>query len=125
MRTDEIVTELGVDAVKILGDEVKKKIENYVGKPHGSKVKAGDFKDCTIELAEDKAFIVVKAKKSEIVWLSSEQIQSYRFVKKKKKLRKGKFKTYYYYTITFKDGRESYVRMRKKYLKAMKKHTNI
>lgn len=114
-----------VQAATILAPEVLNKLKNHVGKPHGSKVKEGAFKDCTIELAGDKAFIVATAEKGEIVYLTSEYIQSYQFVKEKQKLRRGKLKTYYYYNIIFKDGTASYVRMRKKYCKAMKKYTKI
>lgn len=121
MELISVVTEMAT----IFGPEILNKLKNYAGKPHGSKVKEGAFKDCLIELAGDKAFIVVTAEKGEIVWLTSEYIKSYQFVKEKEKLRKGKFKTYYYYTITFKDDSVSYVRMRKKYLKAMMKHTQI
>lgn len=127
----EIITVAG-NLAKIVGPEVWNELKDefieYRRKPHGSKVKEGAFKDCTIELAGDKAFIAVTVEKDEkgkIVWLTSDNIRSYEFVKKKKKLRKGKFKTYYYYTITFKDGSGSYVRMRKKYCKAMMKHTQI
>lgn len=116
-----------VDLLKILGPEdykkLIKKILKYIGKPHGSKVKEGAFKDCTIELAGDKAFIAVAPKKGKIVWLTSDNIESYRFVKEKERLHYTKYKTYYYYNITFKDGKTSYVRMRKKYRKAMMKYT--
>lgn len=119
------LSEIVIDAATILGPTALNKLKNYIEKPHGSKVKEGAFKDCTIELAGDKAFIVATAEKGEIVCLTSEYIQSYQFVKEKQKLHRGKFKTYYYYKITFKDGSESYVRMRKKYCKAMKKYTQI
>ena len=114
-----------VDLVKILGFKNLQELLNYFLKNHGSKVKEGAFKDCTIELAGDKAFIAVTPKKGEIIWLTSDNIQSYQFVKKKDRFRplKMAYKTYYYYTITFKDGSTSYVRMRKKYRKAMMKYT--
>ncbi len=116
-----------VDLVKLLGFKNIQDLLAYFLKNHGSKVKEGAFKDCTIELAGDKAFIAVTPKKGEIVWLTSDNIRSYQFVKEKERFRprKMKYKTYYYYTITFKDGSQSYVRMRKKYRKAMEKYTQV
>lgn len=114
----EILT-VAVDLMKLLGPVVLDELIEYGGKPHGSKVKEGAFKDCTIELADDKAFIVATPESGEIVWLTSDYIQSCQFVKEKEKLHKGKLKKYYYYNIIFKDGSVSYVRMRKKYREAM------
>ena len=92
--------------------------------PHGSKVKDGAYKDCTIELDENDeyAFIVVDPGRGSVLYLTSDTIQAYQYVKQDKKLHKGKLKTYYYYNITFKDGSASYVRMRKKYCNAMFNH---
>lgn len=103
---------------------IRKRVLDYAGKPHGSKVKDGAYKDCLIELdsKEEYAFIVVDMSQGEVVYLTSDTIQSYEFLKEDKKLRKGKFKTYYYYNIIFKDGSRSYVRMRKKYRDAMLNH---
>jgi hypothetical protein len=114
-----------VDLVNMLGFKNLQELITYFLKNHGSKVKEGAFKGCTIELAEDRAFIAVTPKKGEIVWLTSDNIQSYQYVKEKERFRplKMAYKTYYYYTITFKDGSQSYVRMRKKYRKAMMKYT--
>ena len=84
----------------------KKWFQKYTSKDHGSKVKMG------IQL--DKAG-------SRVLLLTSENIQSYRYVKKK--YHKLKLKDYYYYEITFKDGSESYVRMSKKYRDAMERYT--
>lgn len=110
---------VAVDLAKLIAPKLLDELIAYEGKPHGSKVKEGAFKDCTIELAEDKAFIVATPENGEIVWLTSEYIQSCQFVKEKEKLHKGKLKTYYYYNIIFKDGSKSYVRMREKYRTAM------
>ncbi len=114
-----------VDLVNTLGFKNLQELMTYFLKNRGSKVKEGAFKGCTIELAEDKAFIAVTPKKGEIVWLTSDNIQSYQYVKQKVRFRPNKmaYKTYYYYTITFKDGSQSYVRMRKKYRRAMIKYT--
>ena len=73
--------------------------------PHGSKVKDGAYKDCTIELDENDeyAFIVVDPGRGSVLYLTSDTIQSCQYVKQDKKLHKGKYKTYYYYNITFKD----------------------
>lgn len=112
-----------IDLVKVLGIEVLEELKKYFGKTHGSKVKEGRYKDCTIELNGDKAFIVVNPEKGEVVWLTSDNIQSYQFIKEKERLHKGKKKMYYYYHITFKDGSTSCVRMREKYKTAMIRHT--
>ena len=71
---------------------------------------------------EEYAFIVVDMSRGEVVMLTSDTIQSCQFLKEDKKLNKGKFKTYYYYNIVFKDGNRSYVRMRRKYRDAMLSH---
>ncbi len=109
--------------IQILTPEVlgalRSKIEQYKRIPHGSKVKEGVFKDCTIELAGDKALIAVNLEKGEVVWLTSDNIQSYQLVKEKERFHKGKYETYYYYHITFKDGSTCYARMRRKYRDAM------
>ena len=103
---------------------VKKRALNFMGKPRGSKVKDGAYKDCLIETDpnEEYAFIVVDMSRGEVVMLTSDTIQSCQFLKEDKKLNKGKFKTYYYYNIVFKDGSRSYVRMSKKYRDAMLSH---
>ena len=105
-------------------DWVKKRALNFMGKPRGSKVKDGAYKDCLIETDpnEEYAFIVVDMSRGEVVMLTSDTIQSCQFLKEDKKLHKGKFKTYYYYNIVFKDGSRSYVRMRRKYRDAMLSH---
>lgn len=112
-----------IDLAKVLGPEVLAELIKYFGKTHGSKVKEGSYKDCTIELDGDKAFIVTNPEKGEVVWLTSDNIQSYQFVKEKEKLHNMKMETYYYYSITFKDGSTSYIRMREKYKIAMIRHT--
>lgn len=112
-----------IDLAKVLGPEVLAELIKYFGKTHGSKVKEGSYKDCTIELDGDKAFIVTNPEKGEVVWLTSDNIQSYKFVKEKEKLHNMKMETYYYYSITFKDGSTSYIRMREKYKIAMIRHT--
>ena len=105
-------------------DWLKKKTLDFMGKPRGSKVKDGAYKDCLIETDpnEEYAFIVVDMSRGEVVMLTSDTIQSCQFLKEDKKLNKGKFKTYYYYNIVFKDGSRSYVRMRRKYRDAMLSH---
>lgn len=108
-----------IDLAKVLGPEVLADLIKYFGKTHGSKVKEGAYKDCTIELDGDKAFIVTNPKKGEVVWLTSDNIQSYQFMKEKKRMHNGQFKPYYYYHITFKDGNTCYARMREKYRDAM------
>ena len=68
----------------------------------------------------DKTCIQLNESGSRVLLLTSENIQSYRFVKEDFKVSKGK--TYYYYDIIFRDGSESYVRMSKKYRKAMERY---
>lgn len=123
MSVPEFVLENGKKLITVLGpmaaDILREKIEKYVEKPHGSKVKDGAFEGCPIELAEDKAVIAVHPEKGEVVLLTSDNIQSYQLMMEKKKLHKVKFKTYYYYYITFRDGSTCYARMRKKYRDAM------
>lgn len=108
----KIVTVLGPGVIKI-GKELWDKT--------GSKVKTGAFQDCPLDMFGDKACIVTNPKQGGVVLLTSETIASYEFVKEKHK--KAKFKTYYYYEITFKDGQKSYVRMSSKYRNAMLSHT--
>ena len=92
-----------------LAEWVFTKTVSYMGKPQGSQVKQGAYKDCTID-------------RGDVVFLTSDTIQSCQLLKEKKKLHSGKLKTYYYYNIFFKDGSRSYVRMRKKYRNAMLNH---
>lgn len=99
----------------------KKWYKKYTSKDHGSKVKKGEFAEASIEMFGDKACIQLDEKGSRVLLLTSENIQSYRFVEKKYK--KLKLKDYYYYEITFKDGSGSYVRMSKKYRDAMERYT--
>jgi len=123
MEITEVVIEGGKKLIQILTPELlkilKEEIERCKSKPHGSKVKEGVFKDCTIELAGDKALIAVNPEKGEVVWLTSDNIQSYQLVKEKERFHIRKYETYYYYYITFKDGSTCYARMRGKYRDAM------
>lgn len=98
-----------------------KQIKKYFSKDHGSKVKQGTFQECSIEMFGDKACIVVNENSGEVVMLTSDTIQSYRYIQEKYKA--SRMKKYYYYDIIFKDGRESYVRMSKKYREAMESYT--
>lgn len=123
MGIPEGIVVAGKKLITILGpiaaDELKRRVEEYRKKPHGSKVKEGIFKDCTIELDGDRAFIAVNPEKGEIVWLTSDNIQSYQFMQEKKKFHNWQLKTYYYYHIIFNDGNQCYARMREKYRDAM------
>lgn len=114
-------SEAAIAAIKgvitVLGPTALKQAKGYWGGNHGSKVKMGAFQECKIEMYGDKACIVVDSDHGEIVLLTSDYIQSYRFIEEK--FKKLKMKTYYYYEIVFKDGKESYVRMSKKYRDAM------
>ncbi len=95
--------------------------KKYWSKDHGSKVKRGAFQDCSIEMFGDKACIVVNEDSGEVVMLTSDTIKSCQFIEKK--FRVKRMKDYYYYNITFKDGRESHVRMSEKYRDAMEQYT--
>ena len=105
--------------VTIVGPALLKQGIKFVGKDHGSKVKKGAFQECPVEMFADKACIVVDTEEGEIVLLTSENIQSYRYIKKKDRMAH----TYYYYEIVFHDGTTSYVRMRRKYRDAMINYT--
>jgi len=87
-----------------------------------SKVKTGAFCDCSIKLFGDKACIMVDKDRGEVIMLTSDTIQSCRYVESKKKVKPNGVHTYFYYDITFKDGRESYVRMNRKKRDAMMAH---
>ena len=97
--------------------------KKYWSKDHGSKVKQGAFQECSIEMFGDKACIVVNEDSGEVVMLTSDTIQSYRYVKEKKRTVGLTRHTYFYYDIIFKNGSESYVRMRRKYREAMESYT--
>lgn len=97
--------------------------KKYWEKDHGSKVKQGTFQECSIEMFGDKACIVVNEEQGEVVFLTSDTIQSYQYVKEKKRTVGLARHTYFYYDIKFNDGSESYVRMRRKYRDAMLNHT--
>jgi len=107
----------------MIAPDLLKKVRNFWGTDHGSKVKQGAFHECPIEMFGDKACIVVHEDSGEVVMLTSDTIQSYHYVKEKKKLNGAGYHTYFYYNITFKDGSESYVRMRRKYRDAMESYT--
>jgi len=106
-----------------LAPTVLAQAKKYWEKDHGSKVKQGKFQECSIELFGDKACIVVNEDQGEVVFLTSDTIQSYQYVKEKKRIVGLTRHTYFYYDITFKDGSESYVRMRRKYRDAMLSYT--
>lgn len=110
-------------AITVLGPVAFKKMVKYQKGNHGSKVKIGNYQECEIAMFGDKACIVVNPDGGEIVLLTSDYIKSCRFIKKK--FRKLKMKDYYYYEIVFIDGKQSYVRMSKKYRDALKSYTTI
>lgn len=111
------------DVLTIVGPEVFNRVVKYQKGNHGSKVKRGAYQECEIKMFGDKACIVVNPDDGEIVLLTSDYIESCRFIKKK--FRKLKMKDYYYYEIVFIDGNQSYVRMSKKYRDALKSYTII
>ena len=109
--------------VTVVAPSAWNQIKKYISKDHGSKVKQGAFQECPLEMFGDKACIVVNEDSGEVVMLTSDTIQSYRYIKEKKRIVGLTRHTYFYYNITFKDGRESYVRMRRKYREAMESYT--
>lgn len=102
------------------GPVAARELKKCVSKDNGSTVKMGAYQKCPIEMFGDRACIIVNADKGEYVLLTADTIQSYKFVKKKKRLTGAGYRTYFYYNITFHDGSESYVRMRRSYRDAMK-----
>ena len=108
----KIVTAVGPDAVK--------HVVKYQKGNHGSKVKRGAYQDCKVEMFGDKACIVTDPDSGEVVFLTSDFIESCRFIEEK--FKKARMKTYYYYEIVFKDGQQSYVRMSSKYRDAMENY---
>ena len=110
-----LVAKYGPKIAIIVGPQITK----YLGKDHGSKVKRGTFKDCSISMYGDKACIVVDDDAGVLVCLTSDTVRSYQYLKDKIRMPSGK--RYYYYHIVFKDGQECDVRMRKKYRKAMER----
>ena len=113
-----IITEI----IKVVGPKVVEAALKSGDKKHGSKVKDGAFKNCPIVMIGDEACIVVNESSGEIVSLTSEYVQSYEYIKEKKRLVGAIVHTYYYYKITFQNGKKSYVRMRKKYRYAMEQY---
>lgn len=119
----EAAGKAGKIIVTTVGPAALKKGLDYLNTDHGSKVKRGDFQDCPIEMFGDKACIVVDETNGEVIMLTSDTIQSYKYAKEKKRTVGVTRHTYFYYDIIFKDGRESYVRMRRKYRDAMESYT--
>lgn len=90
--------------------------EKELSKNHGSKVKKGLYEECKITLVGTKACICLG--NHEYLELTDENVQKIMFIKEKHRIDH----TYYYYEIEFRNGRSSYVRMRRKYRDAMFKH---
>ena len=118
----ETTLEVFKDTLVVVGPRAIKKIKQYCSKDHGSKVKRGAFQECPIEEFGDKACIVVDDEKGRVLMLTADTIQSCQLVKKKVRQVGLERHTFYYYDIVFKNGYESYVRMRTKYRKAMEKY---
>lgn len=118
----EAALEAFKDTLVVVGPHAIKKISEYCSKDHGSKVKRGAFQECPIEEFGDKACIVVDDEKGSVLMLTADTIQSCQLVKKKVRQVGLERHTFYYYDIVFKNGYESYVRMRTKYRKAMEKY---
>lgn len=120
MAIQEVAKEVAEKVGEVIITNIGKKIIIYTGKDHGSKVKMGAYAECPIELFGDKACIVVNGDMGNVILLTSDNIRSCRYVKEKK--RGIPRHTYFYYNIVFKNGEESYVRMRRKYRDAMENY---
>ena len=107
--------------ITIVTPHIWKGLKKLFEKDHGSKVKMGAFCECSIEMFGDKACIIANEDEGEVVFLTAENIQSYKFIEQKR--RAPSMHTYFYYEIYFKDGCSSYVRMRRKYRDAMEMYT--
>lgn len=112
----------GKAIVTALAPEVFSGAKKYWNTDHGSKVIRGEFNDCSIEMFGDKSCIVVDEKSGKVVMLTSDTIKSYKYAMEKKRRVGLHEHTYFYYDIIFKDGTESYVRMRRVYSDALKRH---
>lgn len=110
------------DTKKAIAKMAVKKVvemaEKELLKDHGSKVKKGAYEECSIVLVGTKACISLE--NHDYLELTDENVQKIVFIKEKHRIDH----TYYYYEIQFRDGRSSYVRMRRKYKDAMYAHCN-
>ena len=117
---------LAVNAAKklavVLGPVALKEVKNYLLGNHGSKVKMGDYADCKIARFGDTACIVVDSNGGEVVLLDRDNVESYSFIKEKKRMVGLKYKTYFYYNIKFKNGQKSYIRISRKNRTAFLQH---
>lgn len=95
--------------VTILVPAVIKEAEKYWSKDHGSKVKDGAYEESSIQIVGNKACILVDVAHGEVVFLTSDEIESCKFIKEKFRLNRGK--KYYYYEILFTDGKVCQIRV--------------
>ena len=100
----------------------KEVFKTYTSKNHGSKVKMGEFAGAALKMFGDKACIKLNKDGSKVLMLTKENVKSYKYHTEKQKMGPKGYHTYFYYTITFKDGTESYVCMRQKYRDAIEKY---
>ena len=115
-------TQVANAVVPVALEAAKSLFEKYVNKNHGSKVKMGEFAEASIKMFGNKACIKLNKNGSKVLLLTSDNVESYHYVKEKKRLVGATLHTYFYYEIKFKDGTESYVRMRRKYRDAMEQY---
>ena len=109
-----VVKKIVADAAKkVIKEQGSKIIANEASKYHGSKVKKGHYAECKITLVGTKACICLG--NDDYLELTDENVEKIIFIKEKHRIDH----TYYYYEIQFRDGRISYVRMRRKYRDAM------
>lgn len=93
----------------------------YLNGNHGSKVKADYLQGCRIVFAGDISYIEVPNADlgHAIIYLTPEYVESCSYIRKKYKLHL--FKHHYYFSIYFKGGTHSYIRVSRKHLENMKK----
>ena len=105
------------EVIDRLGSELNDRLNEYLSKTHGSKVKVGKYSECPIVDAGTISAIIDIGNNNEIIYLSTEFVKTCRYAKKK--FKKLKRKNDYYYEIIFHDGSQSYIRVSEKHKKNM------
>lgn len=115
---------VAIETAKVIYNGVKNARDQFKKYIKVSKVQLGEFTGAPIEMfGDDMAYIRLKEDGSEVLMLTSDNIESYHFVSEEKRQVGLARHTYRYYAITFKDGSKSEVIMRDKYAEAMEKHS--
>ncbi len=117
-----VAEKIAMKIVVALGPAALKEVTHYLLGNHGSKVKMGDYAECKIARFDDTACIVVDSESGAVIPLGEDTVESYDFVKEKKRMVGLKYKTYFYYNVRFKNGQESYIRISRKNMMAFLQH---